>query len=164
MNNFLNTDLYKNAEVKTYTSISALSSATGIPKRILKLAKKQNFAGFQNNNNVNFKTLKPILEASIGTLIEDESDDIGYYKKEIAKRDVELKDLQIKKLERNMIEPEAVKAMLIELSTLQSIVINNVFNELPPKLSGKSEGDIKIILDTNLQTIYDVLKNKINEL
>lgn len=153
---FLYTDLYKNVELKTYTSIAALSNASGIPRPLLKLAKKQNYAGFQLNQSVNFRLLKPDLENNIDDLIMMDSDDIQHYKKEIAKREVKLKDLQIKKLEKGMLDPEDVKGMLIELATKQSVVIKKIFSELPPRISGKSEQECKVILDKYLKDIFDL--------
>ena len=153
---FLNTDLYKNCELKTYTSIAALSNASGIPRPLLKLAKKQNYDGFQLNQSVNFRILKPDLENNIDELLLMGSDDIQHYKKEIAKREVKLKDLQIKKLEKNMLEPEEVKNMFIELATKQSVVIKKIFGELPPRISGKSEQECKVILDKYLEQIFEL--------
>lgn len=156
--NVFTTTKYKNAELKTYTSISALSEATGLEKKILSLAKKRNFKGFTSNQRVNWNLLKPELEERYKELEEALPDDIATYKKEIAKREVKLKDLQIRKLEKNLIEPSEVKALLVELATKQSVVLKQVFSELPPKITGKPEPEVKLILDKALQDIFKVLQ------
>lgn len=160
---FLETELYKNAELKQYSSITALSAATGVPKKILSAAKKKNCAGFYTNNTVHWKTAKPALEAMLPSIEACESDDIGFWKKEIAKKDAALKDLQIKKLEQNLIEPDEVRQLMVELATKQSVVLKRVFSELPPKLAGKSEIECKVILDETLKTIFEVLSDKIDK-
>lgn len=159
----LETDKFKNCEEKIYTSIKALSHASGINARYYKMAKKKNAAGFCANNTVNFKLLKPEFIKIYESLLQDEPEDIQYFKKEIAKRDVTLKDLQIKKLESNMVEPEAVKSLFIEIATLQSIVLNKSFSELPPRISGRSEQECKKILDSTLQEIISVIQEKIDK-
>lgn len=156
MNPDLLTDKYTSAELRTYTSIAALSSATGIDKKYFKMAKRQNFTGFCNNNTVNWKILKEPFEKAYDDLIMMGSDDIQHYKKEIAKREVKLKDLQIKKLEKGMLDPEDVKGMFIELATKQSVVIKKIFGELPPRIAGKSEPECKVILDKYLKDIFDL--------
>ena len=161
------TDKYRNAEDKTYTSIHALHHATGLNKKVLSRCKHENMAGFQTNSNVNLKLLREPLEKVYTQYMAElenkaPSQDIKHYKTEIAKRDVTLRDLQIKKLERNMLEPEDVKKMLIELATLQSITINNIMNELPPRLVGLAEGDIRLIIEQSTALIYKVIKEKID--
>jgi len=163
MNELFNSDQYQKAELKTYNSVSALSSTLGIDKKVIALAKKKNLPGFRSNNTVNWGELKKPFEDSIDELLEALPDDIGTYKKEIAKRDVKIRDLQIKKLEKNLIEPEQVKELLIEIATKQSVTLKKVFAELPPKLTGLSEPEIKVIMDKALEEIFDVLKNKIDE-
>lgn len=159
MNTDLLTDKYKNAELKIYTSISALSFSTGIDKKYFKIAKKRSFAGFCANNTVDWRKLKPVFDEEYDNLVNDAPDDIGHYKKEIAKREVKLKDLQIKKLEKGMLDPEDVNRMMIELATKQSVILKRIFGELPPRISGKSEPECKVILDKALQEIFDVLKD-----
>jgi hypothetical protein len=162
---WMETDLYKNAKLKTYTSISAVSAATGIPKVILKMAKKQNVDGFNTNSTISLSRLKAALPKFIETLEGkdvDDLEDISYWKKEIAKNDAKLKELQIQKLEKDLIEPDDVRRLLIDIATVQSVVLNSSFAELPPKISGKSEADCKIILDETLKKIYGILADKIS--
>jgi len=156
------TDKYKNAELKTYQSVSALCDATGLDKKLVKLAKKRNTVGFNNNQSVNWKLLRPAFEEMYNDLVEISTDDIAYWKKEIAKKDVSLKELQIRKLEKDMLEPEEVKNLIVELATKQSVVLKRVFLELPPKLAGKSEQEIKLTLDKSLEDIFTVLQGKID--
>jgi hypothetical protein len=157
---FLDTEQYKKAELKTYSSITALHEATGIPKTLLLAAKKKNCTGFYANGTVNYKTAKDAIVKMLDALDEATKDDIAFWSKENKKKDVILKDLQIKKLESEMIEPSEVKALLVELATKQSVVIKRIFTELPPKCAGKSEVDIKIILDEAQKEIFGVLKDK----
>lgn len=156
----METDLYKSAELKTYTSISALSQATGIPKKLLAAAKKKNCRGNYANGTINWKTAKEAFEKMLDELEAAATDDIAFWKKENAKKDVALKELQIKKLEKNMIEPSEVKELMVEIATKQSVVLKRVFAELPPKCAGKSEIECKLILDEALETIFTVLKDK----
>lgn len=161
---FLQADLYKNAELKTYTSISALSIAAGIPKKILALAKKRGCSGFYTNSTVNWKVAKEPFESMLNELEEVGADDIAYWKKEIAKKDVVLKQLQIKKLEQNLIEPEEVKQLLIELATKQSVEIKKIFGELPPKCAGKNEIDIGIVCKKYEEQLFQVLQSVIEKM
>jgi hypothetical protein len=161
MNPLFETDKYKKAELRMYNNLSMLSDATGIPRKMLKLAKKKDIRGFFTNGSINWTVLKPELERVYDTLVATEIDDIAYWKKEIAKRDVELKDLQIDQIKNDTIEPDDVRRLFVEISTQQSIVLNKVFKELPPKLAGAGETEIKVILDDELQTIYKVIKERI---
>ena len=162
MNPIFETELYKSAPLKTYMSISALSGATGIDKRYLKMAKKNGLDGFTLNSRVNWTTLKPLFEAAYDSLIDTEKDDILFWNKENKKKDAALKDLQIKKMEKNLVEPDDVRQLMVEIATKQSVVIKKVFNELPPKIAGKSEIDCKVLLDAAQQDIFNVLQNRID--
>jgi hypothetical protein len=157
-NSILDTDKYKNAPLKIYTSISALSEATGLDKKILRIAKQRNFTGFKSNGVVHWHQLRPIFESRYNELINDAPNDIKTLKEELAKRDIILKDLAIKKLERNLIEPDDIKKFLVELATKQSVVIKKELLELPPRLAGRSEVDIKVEIDKVLQTIFKVMQ------
>lgn len=160
---FLNTEQYKSTELKSYTSITTLCAVSGIPRKLLKLAKGKACAGFLANGSIQWVKAKPAFEAMLPELLDQSSDDIGYWKKEIAKKDVALKELQIKKLEQNLIEPDEVKQLLVELATKQSVLLKRVFGELPPKLAGKSEVECKVILDEALKDIFSVLADKITK-
>lgn len=164
MNSIFETEQYKNAELKTYTSITALCSATGLDKRIVKLAKKSNLEGFNSNQTVNWSKLRPVLELEYDNLLSAGDNDISYWKREIAKKDSRLKELQIKKLEKNLIEPEQVKQFMVEFATIQSTMLKKIFNEMPPKLIGLDEPAIKNILDRELQEVFNILSKKIDKL
>ena len=161
-NPIFETDKYKNAELRAYSSITQLEAATGIPRPILRLAKKLCFAGFKNaNQTVNWKLLKPELEKRYDELITQKlPEDISTIKIELAKRDLKLKDLQIRKLERNLLEPDDVKQLLVELATKNSIIIKTILDELPPRLAGKAEPDIKLAINEVLQKIFTSLQSE----
>jgi len=161
--NWINTDLYKNAELKTYASATSLSKATGIPKKLLLIASKQNCEGFESNNRINWSKARAPFEVMLDNLEAKADDDLSFWTKENKKKDVALKELQIKKLEKNLIEPEEVRQLMVELATKQSVVLKRIFGELPPKVAGKGEADCKIILDEALKNIFTVLQNKIDE-
>jgi len=159
MNPIFETDKYKTVELKTFTSIKALSAATGLERKLLVMAKERNFPGFCNNNTVNWPHLKPTLEARYEELLKAEPCDIKTLKEELAKRDIRIKDLNIRKLEGNLLEPDDVKKFLVELATKQSVVLKKELLELPPKLAGKSEMEIKVAVDKALANIFKVLQS-----
>jgi hypothetical protein len=150
------TELYKSAELKTYTSISSLSSATGIPKPLLKASKRLNAPGFGINATVNWSKLKNWFELHYTELTSPVLSDVSTLKNELLRQDIQYKKLQVRKLERNLLEPEDVKALLVELATKQSVIIKAIFNELPIRLAGKSEPDIKIALEQAQKEIFSV--------
>lgn len=160
----LNTELYKNAEMKIYTGIKTLSIATGIPLNYIKYCKKNNYSGFGGNSTVDWRVLKPLFEKNYDKIhdVLSSGDDMGELKKELAKKDIQIKELQIKKMEKNMLEPSDVRELLIEIATHQSVVINSVLDELPPKIAGKSEQDIVVYINKSKETIYDVLKGRLS--
>ena len=50
--------------------------------------------------------------------------------------------------------------MLVALSTTISAIANGYMNELPPKLAGKNEADIKLILDKAITDMLKSIKDK----
>ena len=157
-NPIFETDKYKNAVLKTYTSISALSSATGLDKKILKLARKKDFEGCYANGTVAWNRLKPVLEARYNELTDALPDDIATLKQELVKRDIKLKDLEIKKREGNYLEPEDIKQFLVSLATKLSVSIKKELGELPPRLAGKDEASIQIEITKTLSNIFEVIQ------
>jgi hypothetical protein len=152
------TDKYKNAELNTYTSISSLSSATSIPKPVLRACKRLNAPGFGLNATVNWEKLKPWFELHYEELTSPVQSDLATLKTDLLRLDAQYKKLQIRKLEKNLLEPEDVKLLLVELATKQSVLIKTIFNELPPRLAGKAEPDIRLALDKALQEIFAVFQ------
>jgi hypothetical protein len=152
------TDKYQQAELKAYTGIKALSAATGLDLKIIRVARDRDFPGFNSNKSVNWTHLRPAIESRHEELVSRANTDIKTLKEEIAKRDIKLKDLQIKKMESNLVEPDDVKKFVTELATKHSIVIKKELQELPPKLSGKSECEIKVLLDAAIASIFKTLQ------
>ena len=158
MNPIFETEKYKSAQLKTYTSISSLAVATGLDKKLLRKAKIRNFEGFYSNATVAWNRLKPVLEARYEELLHDNPSDMQSLKEELARKDIRIKELTIRKLERNLLEPEDVKKLLVELATKQSVTLKKELLELPPKLAGKSEVEIKVAIDEALKRIFQVLQ------
>lgn len=163
MNKLFETEQYKNAELRVYTSLSSLSKATGLELKMLKLAKKANLTGFRVNGTVSWVELKPVLESEWDNLVVDSIEDIAHWKRELVKQDVSLRQLQVKKLEKNLIEPDEMRQYMVELGTKLSVVIKSSLNELPPKLVGKSEPDIKILIDKCMEDIFNILKGGVEK-
>jgi hypothetical protein len=158
-NEWYKSDKYNNAELKQYTSLSALSSTTGIPKAILRIAKKLDAPGCATNAKIDWAKLKPWFEDHYEELTSSVQLESADLKAELQKRDIRLKDLQIRKLERNLLEPDEVKLLLVELATKLSVILKTVFAELPPRLTGQAEPAIKLALDKAQQDIFTVLQS-----
>lgn len=154
------TDLYKNAELKAYSGLEQLSSATGVPKKLLKIAKDRNCEGFYARGRVNWKKAKPEFEKMLDDIANLVDDDISFWKKENAKLDAELKVLQKKKLERNTFDADEIKQLLVELAAKVSVVINAAIDEIPAPSAGKSDIDIKIVCDAAKKKIFTMLEKE----
>ena len=151
---------------KTVMSLKALAVKTGIDIKIIRKCKHLNADGFNTNNSVNVDRFLAWYEANKDKIdaIPSSGTTLDELKIQDKQMDIRLKKLKERELEKTLIEPQEVKALLVELATKQSIVLKKIFNELKPKLSGKSESDITIILDENLQIIFNVLQEKINSI
>ncbi len=155
----LKTDRYQKAELRSYTSLTQLALATGLDKRILKLAKKADLGGaFPANHGVNWKKLKPALEAQYANLLERLPNDELTILDKIKRADLRIKLATALKLERRLLEPDAVKKMLVELAARHSAVITKELQELPPRLAGKSEPEIKVEIDKAIAAIFKVMQ------
>ena len=135
---------------------------TGIPLRILHICRKLGAEGFNQNSTVNIskflewynvhKDTDPQLSG-----VEITLDDLKLQDKQM---DIKLKKLKEKQMEQELISPDEVKALLIEIGTAQSALLKKIFGELPPRLIGLDEPAMRIIMDKSLQEIFDLLKNK----
>jgi hypothetical protein len=128
-----------------FTSMAACTNGTGTPRAILKRAKHRNAPGFCSNNKILWNQLKPWLEANKELLnksikdvndIDADAEDLQFFKKEIAKRDVVLKDLAIKKAKQEALDPTEVKDFLGKLAILLSSVLKKKQLELVSKCTG----------------------------
>jgi len=159
MNNpLITSDKFKNAEMREYASIKQLSIATGLPTKLLKLAKVKSWPGFHPSSRVNWKLLKPVIEAKIDELQTGTARDLATLKELLAEKDLILKDLEIKKKEGNYLEPDDVKKFLVELATKLSVIIKKELLELPPRLAGKNEPGCKVEIDNAIKAIFDLLE------
>jgi hypothetical protein len=120
-----------------------------------------NADGIQPNGKVNTVKLmkwytehKEQVDSSKELTLED-------LKVEDKEKDIRIKELKIREMERDLLLPEDVKQMLVEIATAQSVMIKKLMNEWPIRLAGKSEQDIKIILDKEIMVFFDILENKI---
>ena len=150
---------YKDTELRLYPSAKNLSATSGIPLKLIKLAKAKGLPGFKGSSQIKWEQLKPEFEKALPKLLDEQTEDISFYKTELAKKDVRLKELQIRKLERNLLEPAEVKLLLVELATNISVSIKKELNELPPRIAGKTEPDCKLEIDKTMQNIFNVLQS-----
>ena len=157
-NVLITSDLFKNAELKEYTSVLQLSNATGLSKKLIKAAKLKNFAGFKASNRIDWRLLKPEIERRIDELVTSTTRDLATLKELLAEKDLILKDLEIKKKEGNYLEPDDVKKFLVELATKLSVIIKKELLELPPRLAGKNEPGCKVEIDNAIKAIFDLLE------
>jgi hypothetical protein len=78
--------------------------------------------------------------------------------------DIENVKLKNKELQGLYLNPEDVKQFLVELATAQSVMLKKIFSELPPRLTGLDEPNIKLVLDKSLVEIFELMKNRIDKL
>lgn len=141
-----------------YTSLTQASNATGIPKRIIKLAKLQGgpAAGFLPNNRIDWDLAEAYIRTHMNALEAGASDSLEYFKKEIARRDVVLRDLQIQKAKGDMIDPAEVDSFLTEFAIILSSTLKKKRQELASKCTGyedvidKEFGEIFRAIDTEI--------------
>lgn len=138
-----------NSQKRVYVSMKALSAAKNIPYNILKVAKSMDAPGFNTNNSINWIQFQPWYEQNKDILAENETDSLGHYKKEIAKRDVVIRDEQIKRLKGESLDPADVKSFLNKLSSKQKAVLTK---RLSQDLASKHP-ELKPEID---QAIHDV--------
>lgn len=159
MHPLFETEAYKNTSIEQRYSMTALCKCTGIPKKYIKQAKEIGLPGFMANQTINWAKLKPEFEKRIDEITGELPTDIKTLKEELAKREIRIKDLTIKKMEGGLIAPEEIKQYLVELATKLSVVINKELSELPPRLAGKAEPDIKVEIDKAIQSIFIIMQS-----
>jgi hypothetical protein len=132
-----------------------------LPLKLVRIMNSMNADGIQPNCKVNTVKLmkwytehKEQVDSSKELTLED-------LKVEDKEKDIRIKELKIREMERDLLLPEDVKQMLVEIATAQSVMIKKLMNEWPIRLAGKSEQDIKIILDKEIMVFFDILENKI---
>ena len=133
-----------------WPSMRLLSDAKKISVAALKRAKKMNAPGFIKNT-IDWSLLEPWykeheVEIVDSIDLEEDTDSLLFYKKEIAKRDVTLRDLEIKKKKELFLDPDQVIEFLQNIAIAQNALFNARMKELPVKLAGKSAEDIDIAL------------------
>jgi hypothetical protein len=149
----------KPAAMPSRASMATIAEATGIDKNLLRLAKKMGFPGFHANGSVCWKKLRPEFEARCAELQEELKNDPIGLKAELQKRDIRIKDLTIRRMEGNLLDPNDVKQLLVELATATSAVIKKELGELPPRVAGTSEVTAKIEIDRAQAAIFKILKS-----
>jgi hypothetical protein len=158
--NLIKSKQYLGVKLRVYTSMKQLATLTGLPLELIKACKAVNLGdAFPANQGVNWKKLRPAFEANYKKLLGTiPTEDLTYAK---TMRDLELRErtARVLKLERKLLEPAAVKKWVIELAAKHSAVIVKELQELPPRLAGKSEPEIKIAIDKAMNSIFDVLKD-----
>jgi hypothetical protein len=154
----LTTDKYREAALKSYSSLTQLANVTGLDIRVLKAAKKIDLASaFTAAQGVNWKKLKPILENEYAALVAGLDKVEDTFSKEM--QELELRQARAKtlKMERALLEPAAVKKWVIELAAKHSVVITKELNEIPPRGAGRSEPELKVMTDRAMKAIFDVM-------
>ena len=148
----------------TVANIKAASMMTGIPFTTIRYCRKLNADGINVNGSVNLDKFKAWYEVNKDKLSIATNEELSIDKLKIIdkQKDIKIKELKILEMESELITPEQVKELLVEIATAQSVMLKKVFLELPPKLAGRSEPDIKKEMDTSLKQIFDILQNKIN--
>jgi hypothetical protein len=134
-----------------------------LPLKLVRIMNSMNADGIQPNGKVNTVKLmkwytehKEQVDSSKELTLED-------LKVEDKEKDIRIKELKIREMERDLLLPEDVKQMLVEIATGQSVMIKKLINEWPIRLAGKSEPDIKIILDKEIMSLFDILENRITK-
>jgi len=148
----------------TVANIKAASMMTGIPFTTIRYCRKLNADGINVNGSVNLDKFKAWYEVNKDKLSIATNEELSIDKLKIIdkQKDIKIKELKILEMESELITPEQVKELLVEIATAQSVMLKKVFLELPPKLAGRSEPDIKKEMDASLKQIFDILQNKIN--
>jgi len=135
----------------------------GISKSIFKICRDKNASGINTNRTVNLVKFKLWWNDHRDEIEEEYPETYEALKVEDKKRDIQIKDLKVKQMERELIEPEEVNSLMVEISTLISVILNRMKNELAPKCAGKSEPECQIEIDYALADVFKVLRGKIEE-
>ena len=140
-------------------SMKLIEEVHGIDIRILKLAKRRGFPGFQSGNKIMWEVLGPMIEKHKEELEQSLKGDKLGLSDELKKRDLRIKDLKIRKLEGLMLDPMDVKKLLVELATTISIVIKKEAYELVPRIVGLPQPGVLVEVNKMLMEIFKVLKS-----
>lgn len=131
----------------TYDSIALASGATGIPVARLKLAKKGGCPGFKDSRVKLDAVLKWLFAQPDGKTATNWADLYREYEAKSAK--LKLEKMRGRLIERAQAEETATRISGMFVSTLDRVFLS----ELPPLLKGRSEVDIRKILQTSIDRI-----------
>lgn len=148
-----------------YTNMTSCSAATGVPKKVLRLAKSLNAPGFRTNGTIDWTRLEPWLTVNRPEIDAKLAGEVSLedLRKETLQRDIKLKDLEIQKRKRLYLDPEDVKGFLASMATAQSAVLKKVIRELPPKLAGRSAGEIEALLEQAILEVFNLFKKGVEK-
>lgn len=156
------TETYKQPKDNTRSQKDA-AAELGVDRAVIKKAKRMNAAGYNSNGTINMKKFVPWFhnhKEELG-ITDEPSGNLDELKIQIAQQDLQLKQLKVRQLSKELIEPQEVKNLLTEIATSQSVKLKAIMLEMPVKLVGLSEPQIKEILDMYMQQFFDILTSKI---
>ena len=145
----------------TVNNPKAASVVTGIPFSIIKLCQARNADGCNANGTINTEKLQAYYELHKEELIAMDSESKEQLQKEKLRTEIERNRLDIKARERELIEPEDVKALLVEIRTAEDVILKRIMSELPPRGAGKTEGELKLEVDKCINEYFKVIDEKL---
>lgn len=148
---------YLATPIDQFYTLTSLASSTGIDLKVLRMAKKRGLPGFKQNQGIIWRLLKPELEKQYDDLVKALANDSIGLKEELQRADLRIKNARARKLEGKLISPADVKRLLVEIAAKTSAACKKEFGELPPRLAGKAEPDIRIEIDAAIAALFKTL-------
>ncbi len=142
---------------RTYSSMKQAAGACQIPLTIIRLAKSKGAPGFDSAGRVDMRELKPWIDGNAGTLQEAAQENSReYWSLEKLKAEAQIEKHKLESLQGKYLAKEDVARQLTALVTAaKSVLVNQLENELPPKLAGL---DAIAIKELTAQTVNEVCK------
>lgn len=147
----------------TENNIYAASEAMGETTEMLRLCQRKGADGCNANGSINTKRLRAWIDAHKLELESELPDSLEYHKKVSIVKKNHLLELERKEKERTLIDPDEVKQLLTVIATSQSAVLKRLMGELPSKCAGKSEPEIRTVIDKAINEFFKVIQGKQGE-
>jgi hypothetical protein len=140
-------------------SMQAIATQYNIPKehlRVMKLMNKDgSIPGFNKNNMINWEKLQPWYVANMASVAQQCIKEEGSLSEQINKEKLVKIKLENANLRKELVPIKDVEAFMITFGIqFTSVLKTKLINELPPRLTGLKESDIR---EVNTNVYNDII-------
>lgn len=146
----------------TYENQAQCSGATGVSKEVLKLLKAHGCPGFIAHR-INWDVVEPWMKEHEQDIELWQNDSKEALEKERLREDIKNIRLKNLKMEGEYLEPDDVKQFLTGMAVAQSAILKKVAKELPPKLVGKTAGEMEQQLEQAVGAVFKVFQQELDK-